>query len=275
MVAKTIDLPNLRKIFIPDPNYTIIDIDLERADAQVVAWDAGDEVLKQMFREGVDIHVENARSIYNISISGWAALTDSMQYEKRQHAKEGVHAVNYLTTPRTLAATLGITIHEASVFIKRWFSEHPAIPNWHIRIRAELKGTHSVSNKFGYRIYYFDRMNNVLTKAVGWIPQSTVGLCTNFGMINLEDNIPEVQILLQNHDSTVFQVPTSLCPGIFPALINETLITVPYDDPLVIPVGISASEISWGDIKAVKEENGIWYKEISNDNWVLYEKEVA
>ena len=76
MVAKTADLPNLRRLFVPDPDYIIIDVDLERADAQVVAWEADDEELKQMFREGVDIHEENSRTI------GCS----------RQQAKVGVHA---------------------------------------------------------------------------------------------------------------------------------------------------------------------------------------
>ena len=52
MVASTISLPNVKKMFIPDEGYTIIDADLEKADAQIVAWESGDEELKQIFREG-------------------------------------------------------------------------------------------------------------------------------------------------------------------------------------------------------------------------------
>jgi len=219
-----------------------------------------------MFREGEDIHKFNAKDIYGLS------SISSVTYDQRQAAKAGVHAVNYMTTPKTLAAALGITIHEADMFIKKWFHAHPAIKNWHIRIRADLKGTRSVVNKFGYRRYYFDRLNNVITEAVAWIPQSTVALCTNFGMVNLEDNIPEVEILLQNHDSTVFQVPAEMCPGIFPELIKQTLIEVPYDDPLTIPVGMSVSSKSWGDVKEVKEEGGSWYLNAGNDNWIPYER---
>ena len=47
MVAQSIPLPNIRKIFIPDPVYILIDSDLAGADAQVVAWEADDEDLKK------------------------------------------------------------------------------------------------------------------------------------------------------------------------------------------------------------------------------------
>ena len=43
MVASTIALPNVKKMFIPDEGYTIIDADLKKADLQIVAWEAGDE----------------------------------------------------------------------------------------------------------------------------------------------------------------------------------------------------------------------------------------
>ena len=40
---KQLTLPNLRKMFIPDPGKFIFDCDLEQADAQVVAWEADDD----------------------------------------------------------------------------------------------------------------------------------------------------------------------------------------------------------------------------------------
>ena len=59
MVAQTIALPNVRKIFIPDPGYLIGEVDLSGAEAQVVAWAAGDEDLKKAFRAGINVHIKN------------------------------------------------------------------------------------------------------------------------------------------------------------------------------------------------------------------------
>src|SRR6185437_5925094 len=52
--------PNIRSMFIPDPGYIWFDGDLDRADLQVVAWEADDEMLKSALRMGADIHLMNA-----------------------------------------------------------------------------------------------------------------------------------------------------------------------------------------------------------------------
>ena len=39
-------MPNIRKLYVPDPGYEIFDIDFSGADAQVVAWEADDKPLK-------------------------------------------------------------------------------------------------------------------------------------------------------------------------------------------------------------------------------------
>ena len=87
--------PNVRLMFVPDIGYTMFDADLRQSDAQVVAWEAGDEVLKEMFREGVDLHSQNATDIYQLR---WAPSP-----HQRQMAKHGVHASNFGGHPRTMA----------------------------------------------------------------------------------------------------------------------------------------------------------------------------
>lgn len=84
------------------------------------------------------------------------------------------------------------------------------------------------------------------------MPQSTVALVTFYGALQLEQRCPWVEILLQNHDSLVFQVPEQHAHK-----INEIKaglsITIPYPDPLIIPWGISISRTSWGDCEKLKE----------------------
>jgi len=249
MVAETIELPNLRKMFIPDPGFVIIEGDLARADAQIVAWDAGDEGLKEIFRAGLDIHTENAKAIYKLG-----ALDPT--YMQRHKSKSGVHAVNYVVAAKTLAATLGITIYEAQVFIDDWFAAHPAIKEWHRRIERELANSRSVSNIWGYKRKYFDRTEHLLPKATAWIGQSTVAITINKGMVNVRRSFSkkDVQLLLQDHDSLVMQVPKDMYPAIVPEIQKQMLTPIPYADPLTIPVTFSASDISWGDEEPVDLE---------------------
>lgn len=232
-------LPNVRKIFVPDEDYIICDADLAKADAQVVAWDADDETLKQIFREGLDLHEENAKAIFG-----------SMSKHNYAMAKRGVHAANYYIKSRTLAASLGITVHEADRFINNWFGAHPKIRLWQEGIRLQLMETRQVTNAFGYRRFYFDRIEEVLKEALAWIPQSTVACVVNRGLINIYNRLPKIDILNQNHDSLVFQIHKTLLEELLPKAQKEMRILVPYDDPLVIPVTVKTSPISWGHAEA-------------------------
>jgi len=226
-----LSMPNIRWLFIPDPGYTIADADLDRADLQVVVYEADDAELKQMLREGVDIHSENARTL---GIS-------------RALAKSWVHGTNYGGGPRTMAINCGITVHQAELMQRRWFTAHPGIKAWHDRTLHSLQTTRSVRNSFGFRRFYFDRVEGLLPEALAWIPQSTVAHIIDEALFNIALTIPEVHVLLQVHDSLVFQYPTKLESSLLPRIRQACLITVPYPDPLIIPVGLKTSTKSWGE----------------------------
>ena len=252
-------LPNIKKLFTPDPGYILCDTDLDRADLQVVVWEAGDEQLKSDLRMGLDMHCANAMDIWNVPGIPRDELVESHPNYKerrgqigeklRRRAKAGVHATNYYCQPRTLAKALGTIVHEAEQFQTRWFAAHPGIKDWHNRIEHQLTLDRTVWNKFGFRIQFFDRIETVLPQALAWIPQSTVGLVTNYGWLNIWEQVPEVEVLLQVHDSLVWQTPYDLLPSVKPRVKKALEITIPYEDPLIIPVGIKTSRRSWGDVK--------------------------
>lgn len=237
--------PNVRRLFSPDTNYTLCETDLERADAQVVAWDAEDEELKEVFRSGADVHTENAKAVYGERI----VLQPNFKEVYRHRTKAGVHAVNYYVRARTLAKTLGTTVKEAEDFIARWLGAHPAIDRWHKRIQSQMDTNRTVTNAFGYSCTLLTRSETLLSEALAWIPQSTVALLINKIWNAIAD---DVEILLQVHDSLVFQTPTNQLKPILSSVYPKTRIAIPYPDPLYIPVGLKASPVSWGDCKDLK-----------------------
>ena len=224
-------LPNVRELFIPDPGYTFFDVDLDRADLQVVVWEADDGELKQMLREGVDIHTENAKLL------GCS----------RQLAKVWVHGTDYGGGPRTMAINCGITVHTAEVYQKRWFQAHPGIPSWHRRVENSLRTKRAVSNAFGYRRFYFDRIDGILPEALAWIPQSTVAIVINRIWWWLYAQAPGVEVLLQVHDSLGGQFRTSDTVAALGAIAGAAgRVVVPYPEPLIIPTKVKTSTVSWG-----------------------------
>ena len=254
-----LQLPNLRKIFKPDPGYMIFDADLDRADLQVVVWEAGDELLKVALRTGTDIHLLNAISLAGAEPPPLEELVETHEryphwrskYKLlREFAKVFVHATNYGASARTVAGHLGITVYEAEKAQRLWFGAHPGIKSWHERTLNQIMTTRSVENKFGYKYTMFDRVESLLPEALAWVPQSTVGCVINRGWVNLLRSEPSVQVLIQVHDSLVGQFPVQANPSPTIERIKESLrIVVPYEDPLIIPVGAKVSTESWGDCK--------------------------
>lgn len=249
--------PNVRKMFVPDIGYTLFDCDLKQADAQVVAWEAGDEPLKEIFRSGEDLHDTNAKDIYS--------LRTAPTHHQRQMAKHGVHGTNFGAHPRTLAKKLDMTVQQASAFQARWFKLHPAIKAWHKRVEQQLMQTRTVRNAFGYRRIFFDRIDNILPEALAWVPQSTTVNVIDKGLLRVARELraglwgdgSDVQLLLQVHDSGVGQFKNHLYRTIRKQIEQCMLIPVPYDDPLTIPVEISCSRVSWGDCHKVPFEDDV------------------
>jgi len=233
-------------MFVPDPGYTIFDVDFSQADARVVAWDSNCKYLKEVFNDPTrDVHDENAKLIYG-------KLTEVA----RQFAKNGVHAANYYVKAKTLSTTLGTTVPLAQAFLDKWYGMNPEIPAWHESTRDQLRENGTIHNIYGYRRQYFDRIENKLPEALAWIGQSTVAIAIKIAMNNLmrnlEDNMDgDFQVLMQVHDSIIGQFRNGMYPWIRARIRDEMLVTIPYDDPLVLPVDMKASRISWGHAKHI------------------------
>jgi len=250
------DLPNIRSIYGPDPGFTFFDMDLDRADLQVFCWEINDAILKTALKVGCDIHLLNVYLLDGQEpppleelVEGHPKYWDHRgpRKHKREFAKVFCHATDYLGSARTVAAHTGRSVHETEVAQKKYLALHPNIKPYWEELDAQIKKRRYVENKFGYRWYIFDRLDDILPEAVAWIPQSTVGGVINRAWKAFDENIPELQVLLQVHDSLAGQFPTHRKQTILPQMEQLSKIVIPYDDPLVIPTGIKTSEVSWGD----------------------------
>lgn len=269
-------LPNLRSMFGPDPGFTFFDLDLDRADLQVMAWDADEPLLKEVCRRKVDVHLLNVYILDGKEPPPLEELVETHpkypdhrgpRKHKREFAKVFCHATDYLGKARTVAAHTGRTVHEIESAQKIYLGNYRGIKKWQDKVIEQVRRHHFVQNAFGYRWYIFDRIDeSVMPEAVAWIPQSTVSIVINRIWMNVFQDKPEnewdlstdnlyhlllhpkaIQVLLQVHDSLAGQFPTHLKYQCAARLQELSNITVPYDDPLIIPTGLATSDLSWGD----------------------------
>lgn len=260
-------LPNIRTMYGPDPGKTFFDLDLDRADLQPVAWEADEPMLKAALKMGADIHLLNAYVLNGKEPPPLEELVERHSKEeectcgprcywdyrnplsfKRQFARMFGHATNYLGKPKTVAENIGSTITEVERAQKIYFGAYPGIQRWQNEVIEQVKKRRYVENRFGYRWYIFDRIDDqIMPKAVAWVPQSTVGVVINKIWKAWDKELPEVETLLQVHDSLAGQVPTHRLQYLLPLMKEHSRIVIPYEDPLIIPTGIKVSDVSWGD----------------------------
>jgi DNA polymerase I-like protein with 3'-5' exonuclease and polymerase domains len=243
------EFPNMKECYIPDPGYTMFEIDLAGADAQVVAWTARNEPQKDAFRKGIKIHVHNGTNVFGRDkMFSRDAKGKSEPYYTQ--AKKGAHATNYGATDA--AERCGMTQDEWRTFQRDYFRANPPIKDWHERVEHEVQTTRKVKNRFGFDVTYYDRPASVFNEALAWEPSSTVSEVTYIAMEKLEQNAL-IELLLQVHDSLLGQIPTRhLRPALTWMYHELHEIVIPFPDPLIIPWGLKLSEQSWGHMEEVK-----------------------
>lgn len=236
-----LELPNVRSLFLPDQGMTIFDTDLASADLRVVVWESDETEMKRMLAEGLDPYTEVAKEFYRDK-------TMTKKDPRRQKFKSFCHGTNYLGSARGLAMRLGLSVAEAEKTQNWYFKRFPRIKERQEYMKEQLRKHHFVQNAFGYRRYYFDRIDDdVYRQAAAWIPQSTVAIYINRIWARFVINIPQIEILLQVHDSLVGQFPSHLRDWIMGEMAREaTFVVIPYTDPLNIPLGVKMSAQNWG-----------------------------
>ncbi len=242
---------SVRKLFLPDPGYKLVEADLSQAEARVVAYLTQDERLLEIFKSGKDIHTLNASRIFK---KPYEEVTE----EERFFGKKHCHALNYKEGPKTFAAMTGLPYGEAVIIRNSFYDAAPRIQKWHMEVESHVDKFRRMETPFGRkRQFHGRRGDDRVRKAIAYVPQSTVADLLNLALIQLDKEIKECHLdwhlLLQVHDSMVFQVPyktliehiTLVLDRCFniPIKIHNRTLLIPYD----VKVGMD-----WGHMEEVE-----------------------
>lgn len=246
----TLSMPNVRKLFLPDPEHEFFDIDLDSADLRIVVAEANVPEMRFWLDSGLKPYVEVAKEYYK------DASIDKT-HPSYKFFKAFCHATHYLGTPSGMADRINqharmyglpsMSVGDIAKLQEWYFGKFPEISLWHDKVKTQVAEKKYVENVFGYRIYFFDRIEgNIFNEAVALIPQSTVACLINRGYRNLYENHREIQVLLQVHDSLGGQYHRDIRDSALDTITKACSIQLPYPNPITIPVGIKSSTESWG-----------------------------
>jgi DNA polymerase I-like protein with 3'-5' exonuclease and polymerase domains len=117
----------IRSAFHARPGYVFVEMDYSQIEMRVFAHIASAAKLIQMFREGKDIHSENASKFFSIPVESFKDKSNKELQLKRYSSKRGGFGVVYWISPEGLTQTLmeeGVkdwTLDLSKNFIK-WFT---------------------------------------------------------------------------------------------------------------------------------------------------------
>jgi len=238
-----IPLPNIRELFLFDPGMTGFDLDGDSADLRIVTGESGCRAMQTYFAAKVKPYVEIAKEFYRDP-------TITKHHPSYKRMKALCHGTNYGGEAPGLSERIGLPVHDIDRMQKWYFSMCPEIKAWQEDIKRRIVEHGFIENPFGYRLYNWDRPSRKLfNEALAWTPQSTVGILINRILLAIDQTMPEVQLLLQVHDSLTGQFPRELGEGMKEKLLTlASSVEIPCASGTIrVPAGLKCSDRSWGE----------------------------
>jgi len=235
---------SFQRFLVADPGYLALQLDKQRAEWVVVAYESGDSNMIHVIEEDKDPHAYTASQMYKVNeslvireqelighsrdpvfieeqrkkIIGVNTSTWPRMMSLRQVGKHSNHGFNYDEGYRTWGLTYEVPEKEAKFAYNFYHNGYPGIKRWYDFIRGRLvEDNRTLRNSFGRKYHFLAPMNDQLYKqAYSYLPQSTVGDLVNRAINEIYyDRVPDVEdveLLSQVHDSIWIQHPVGDWP---------------------------------------------------------------
>ena len=243
--VRTEDGRKIRRAFIASPGHKLVSADYSQIELRLLAEIADIAVLKQAFRDGLDIHAMTASEMFGVPIK-------DMPSEVRRRAKAINFGIIYGISAFGLANQLGIPREEASAYIKKYFERFPGIRAYMDETRDFCRAHGYVETLFGRKCHYPDiKASNASIRsfneraAINARLQGTAADIIRRAMTRMEDALAahrlSAQMLLQVHDELIFEVPDDEVAATLP-VVQHTMQDAPFPAVLLsVPLQVEAS----------------------------------
>jgi len=232
----------IRACFVAEPGHVLISADYSQVELRVLAHIAEEEVLKDIFRRGEDVHTATAGSILGLA-------PDGVDAGARSKAKMVNYGIVYGLSGYGLADRLQIPQEEAQEFIERYLDGFPAV-------RRFIETTIERATEDGYVTTLFGRRRQVpelrarrweLRKlgerlAVNTVIQGTAADIIKVAMVSCHAALAEsglqTRLILQIHDELLFEGPEEEASRAREIVTAQMVSALALDPPLTVDAGV-------------------------------------
>ncbi|HYI19307.1 MAG TPA: DNA polymerase, partial [Solirubrobacteraceae bacterium] len=231
----------IRACFVAEPGNTLISVDYSQVELRVLAHIAGEDVLKEIFKRGEDVHTETAAAVFDTA-------PDELTVGMRSKAKMVNYGIVYGLSAYGLADRLRIPQEEAQEFIDRYLERFPAVAQFMKDAVTQAEEAGYVSTLFGRRRQVPEiRARNWQTRklgerlAVNSIIQGTAADIIKVAMVRCHDALLaaglQTRVILQIHDELLFEGPEGEAERATAIVSAEMVGAAELDPPLVVDAG--------------------------------------
>ena len=241
----------IRRLFLPSSDdRRLVAADYSQIELRILASISGDQVMKNAFLSGVDIHTRTASEVFEVPID---QVTESM----RRSAKAVNFGIVYGISDFGLARNLDIPVKRASTYIQRYLMRFSGVREYMEHIKAQAKKDGYVTTLLGRRRYLPElssRNYNIRSfgerAALNTPIQGTAADIIKLAMIDVSKKLAEggynSKLILQVHDELVIDAPQEEVSPVGKLLKECMENAYQMDVPLLVYVGVGSN---WLDAK--------------------------
>ena len=230
----------MRRFFVADDGYTLVDADYSQIELRLLAHISDDYTMKEAFLANEDIHKKTAAAVFGIP-------EEYVNEQMRKRAKAVNFGIVYGISGFSLSKDIGTTVSEATKYIKNYLMNYPSIDCYledvvkdasekgytttilgRRRYIPELKSPKAPLRAFGKRV----AMNSPI--------QGSAADIMKIAMINVRNALDshglDARIVMQVHDELIVEVKddqAELCREI---VKNEMEKAIEISIPLTVDV---------------------------------------
>ncbi len=240
----------IRRMFVAEPGNVLIDADYSQIELRLLAHISGDEVMRNAFRNGFDIHTVTASQVFGVQ-------PDAVTPEMRRRAKAVNFGIVYGISRFALAEDLGVSRKEADDYMNQYFATYSGVRHYMDEIVKTARKQGYVATIMGRRRYLPELESPVFNirafgerVALNAPIQGSSADIIKLAMINtarrLRAENRKAKLILQIHDELIIEAPLAEAEQIKTLLREEMENVMRLSVPLTVDV---AAGKNWAEAK--------------------------
>ncbi len=240
----------VRACFVAEEGAMLLSADYSQVELRVLAHVADEQVLKDVFHAGEDVHAATAAEVFEIG-------RDEVDVGQRSKAKMVNFGIVYGLTGFGLADRLNIPRKEGEEFVARYLERFPAVRRFREEIVEKAQEQGFVTTLMGRRRAIPElRSGNQNTRrlgerlAVNTVIQGTAADIIKVAMVRCQRALAEAEaetrLVLQIHDELLFEGPPGEMDDATELVRREMCAAYELDPPLEVDAGVGRD---WLDAK--------------------------